>query len=76
MQEILDRIYKNVMNRLQDMNKVHRTLFHMTYNYKAKKISKGYNTPICDKYFMPSYFSLSTILEPTLSSITIRCTLT
>lgn len=49
-QEILDRLFKNVVTKLADMNKVQRTIFQMTYNYKLKKMAKGYNTRICDKY--------------------------
>lgn len=49
-QEILDRLFKNVVTKLADMNKVQRTIFQMTYNYKLRKMAKGYNTKICDKY--------------------------
>lgn len=49
-QEILDRLFKNVVTKLADMTKVHRTIFQMTYNYKLRKMAKGYNTRICDKY--------------------------
>ncbi|XP_075877402.1 fatty acid CoA ligase Acsl3-like isoform X2 [Nelusetta ayraudi] len=46
--EILDRLFKNVVTKLADMNKVQRTIFQMTYNYKLRKMAKGYNTRICD----------------------------
>lgn len=49
-QETLDRLFKNVVTKLADMNKVQRTIFQMTYNYKLRKMAKGYNTKICDKY--------------------------
>lgn len=49
-QEILDRLFKNVVTKLADMNKVQRTVFQMTYNYKLRKMAKGYNTRLCDKY--------------------------
>lgn len=49
------------------MNKVQRTIFQMTYNYKLRKMAKGYNTRICDKYWMCSHFSLDILLE--LSSL-------
>lgn len=47
---MLDRLFKNVVTKLADMNKVQRTIFQMTYNYKLKKMAKGYNTRISDKY--------------------------
>lgn len=50
-QEFLDRLFKNVVTKLADMNKVQRTIFQMTYNYKLKKMAKGRNTWISDKYW-------------------------
>ncbi|XP_041119095.1 long-chain-fatty-acid--CoA ligase 3-like isoform X2 [Polyodon spathula] len=46
--EIMDRIYKNVMTKVEEMNRVQRTLFVLAYNYKMEQISKGYSTPLCD----------------------------
>ncbi|KPP68446.1 acyl-CoA synthetase long-chain family member 3b-like [Scleropages formosus] len=48
-QEIMDRIYKNVMTKVQEMTSVQRTLFVLAYNYKMEQISKGYSTPLCDR---------------------------
>lgn len=50
-QEIMDRIYKNVMTKVEGMSKFQRTLFVLAYNYKMEQITKGYNTPLCDRYF-------------------------
>ncbi|XP_026881278.2 long-chain-fatty-acid--CoA ligase 3a [Electrophorus electricus] len=47
--EIMDRIYKNVMQKVQEMGVVQRTLFILAYNYKMEQLSKGYSTPLCDK---------------------------
>ncbi|KAJ7416588.1 long-chain-fatty-acid--CoA ligase 3 [Pitangus sulphuratus] len=44
--EIMDRIYKNVMNKVNEMTSFQRNLFILAYNYKMEQISKGgyYNT--------------------------------
>ncbi|XP_029471437.1 long-chain-fatty-acid--CoA ligase 3 [Rhinatrema bivittatum] len=47
--EIMDRIYKGVMMKVNSMNKFQRVLFALAYNYKMKQISKGYSTPLCDR---------------------------
>ncbi|KAE8295572.1 Long-chain-fatty-acid--CoA ligase 3 [Larimichthys crocea] len=47
--EIMDRIYKNVMTKVEEMNCVQRTLFILAYNYKLEQLAKGYSTPLCDK---------------------------
>uniref|UniRef100_A0A4W5Q3P3 long-chain-fatty-acid--CoA ligase n=1 Tax=Hucho hucho TaxID=62062 RepID=A0A4W5Q3P3_9TELE len=46
--EIMDRIYKNVMTKVEEMSSVQRTLFVLAYNYKMEQITKGYKTPLCD----------------------------
>ncbi|XP_062832644.1 fatty acid CoA ligase Acsl3 [Anolis carolinensis] len=46
--EIMDRIYKNVMHRVNEMSCFQRNLFILAYNYKMEQISKGYSTPLCD----------------------------
>ncbi|XP_061878799.1 long-chain-fatty-acid--CoA ligase 3b isoform X2 [Entelurus aequoreus] len=46
--EIMDRIYKNVMTKVEGMSKFQKTLFVLAYNYKMEQISKGYSTPLCD----------------------------
>lgn len=48
-QEIMDRIYKNVMTKVEEMSKFQKTLFVLAYNYKMEQISKGYSTPLCDR---------------------------
>ncbi|MEQ2171165.1 hypothetical protein GOODEAATRI_007914 [Goodea atripinnis] len=49
-QEIMDRIYKNVMTKVDEMSKFQKTLFVLAYNYKMEQISKGYSTPLCDRF--------------------------
>lgn len=46
--EIMDRIFKNVMCKVQEMNYVQRTLFKLGYNYKLEQITRGYDTPLCN----------------------------
>uniref|UniRef100_A0A8C1YGD8 long-chain-fatty-acid--CoA ligase n=1 Tax=Cyprinus carpio TaxID=7962 RepID=A0A8C1YGD8_CYPCA len=47
--EIMDRIYKNVMTKVEEMSSVQKTLFVLAYNYKMEQLSKGYSTPLCDR---------------------------
>ncbi|XP_071327884.1 long-chain-fatty-acid--CoA ligase 3a [Trachinotus anak] len=47
--EIMDRIYKNVMTKVEEMSYVQRTLFILAYNYKLEQFTKGYSTPLCDR---------------------------
>ncbi|XP_005796031.1 long-chain-fatty-acid--CoA ligase 3-like [Xiphophorus maculatus] len=47
--EIMDRIYKNLMTKVDEMSKFQKTLFVLAYNYKMEQISKGYSTPLCDR---------------------------
>ncbi|ELK17155.1 Long-chain-fatty-acid--CoA ligase 3 [Pteropus alecto] len=44
--EIMDRIYKNVMNKVNEMSSFQRNLFILAYNYKMEQISKGRSTPL------------------------------
>ncbi|XP_078068048.1 long-chain-fatty-acid--CoA ligase 4 isoform X2 [Mustelus asterias] len=46
--EIMDRIYKNVMSKVQEMNYVQRTLFKLGYDYKLEQIKRGYDAPLCN----------------------------
>lgn len=46
----MDRIYKNVMTKVEEMNSLQRALFVLTYNYKLEQLSKGCSTPLCDRY--------------------------
>lgn len=50
LQEIMDRIYKNVMTKVEEMNSIQRTLFILAYNYKLEQLAKGNSTPLCDWY--------------------------
>ncbi|KFO20142.1 Long-chain-fatty-acid--CoA ligase 3 [Fukomys damarensis] len=56
--EIMDRIYKNVMNKVNEMSSFQRNLFILAYNYKMEQISKGYNTPLCDRFVFRKVRSL------------------
>uniref|UniRef100_A0A673I5P5 long-chain-fatty-acid--CoA ligase n=1 Tax=Sinocyclocheilus rhinocerous TaxID=307959 RepID=A0A673I5P5_9TELE len=49
--EIMDRINKNVMSKVQEMSCVQRTLFKLAYDYKLKQIKKGYDAPLCNILF-------------------------
>ncbi|KAI1893199.1 hypothetical protein AGOR_G00121240 [Albula goreensis] len=46
--EIMDRIYKNVMLKVEEMSSVQKTMFVLAYNYKMEQIAKGNSTPLCD----------------------------
>uniref|UniRef100_A0A6Q2ZI55 long-chain-fatty-acid--CoA ligase n=1 Tax=Esox lucius TaxID=8010 RepID=A0A6Q2ZI55_ESOLU len=56
--EIMDRIYKNVMSKLEEMSSPQRTLFTLAYNYKLEQLSKGHSTPLCDKLVFKKVRSL------------------
>ncbi|XP_022423507.1 long-chain-fatty-acid--CoA ligase 3 [Delphinapterus leucas] len=56
--EIMDRIYKNVMNKVNGMSNFQRTLFILAYNYKMEQISKGHGTPLCDSFIFRKVRSL------------------
>uniref|UniRef100_A0A672NMJ5 long-chain-fatty-acid--CoA ligase n=1 Tax=Sinocyclocheilus grahami TaxID=75366 RepID=A0A672NMJ5_SINGR len=47
--EIMDRIYKNVMLKVEEMSVFQRTLFLLAYNYKMEQLAMGYSTPLCDR---------------------------
>nr|XP_019967820.1 PREDICTED: long-chain-fatty-acid--CoA ligase 4-like [Paralichthys olivaceus]XP_019967893.1 PREDICTED: long-chain-fatty-acid--CoA ligase 4-like [Paralichthys olivaceus] len=46
--EIMDRINKNVMSKVQEMNFIQKTLFTLGYKYKLGQIKKGYDAPLCN----------------------------
>ncbi|XP_068596966.1 long-chain-fatty-acid--CoA ligase 4 [Brachionichthys hirsutus] len=46
--EILDRINKNVMSKVQEMGFIQRKLFTLGYNYKLEQIKSGYDAPLCN----------------------------
>ncbi|XP_074047369.1 fatty acid CoA ligase Acsl3 isoform X2 [Macrotis lagotis] len=56
--EIMDRIYKNVMNKVNEMSSFQRNLFILAYNYKMEQLSKGYCTPLCDRFVFQKVRSL------------------
>lgn len=56
--EIMDRIYKNVMNKVNEMSSFQRNLFILAYNYKMEQISKGRNTPLCNSFVFRKVRSL------------------
>ncbi len=59
----MDRIYKNVMTKVEEMSSVQKTLFVLAYNYKMEQISKGYSTPLCDRYKMNAGYNISVIIS-------------
>ncbi len=59
----MDRIYKNVMTKVEEMSSVQKTLFVLAYNYKMEQISKGYSTPLCDRYKMNAGYDISVIIS-------------
>ncbi|XP_054598926.2 long-chain-fatty-acid--CoA ligase 3a [Nothobranchius furzeri] len=56
--EIMDRIYKNVMIKVEEMNSLQRTLFILAYNYKLDQLSRGNSTPLCDRLVFKKVRSL------------------
>uniref|UniRef100_A0A8C5EEE1 long-chain-fatty-acid--CoA ligase n=1 Tax=Gouania willdenowi TaxID=441366 RepID=A0A8C5EEE1_GOUWI len=46
--EIMDRINKNVMSKVQEMSFIQKTLFTLGYKYKLEQIKKGYDAPLCN----------------------------
>uniref|UniRef100_A0AAR2JQ49 long-chain-fatty-acid--CoA ligase n=1 Tax=Pygocentrus nattereri TaxID=42514 RepID=A0AAR2JQ49_PYGNA len=46
--EIMDRIYKNVMSKVNESSLVQRTLFRMAYRYKLQQLDSRADTPICN----------------------------
>ncbi|XP_041850751.1 long-chain-fatty-acid--CoA ligase 3a [Melanotaenia boesemani] len=56
--EIMDRIYKNVMTKVEEMNRIQRTLFILAYNYKLEQLAKGCSTPLCDRLVFKKVRSL------------------
>ncbi|XP_005998252.1 long-chain-fatty-acid--CoA ligase 4 isoform X1 [Latimeria chalumnae] len=48
--EIMDRIYKNVMSKVQEMSYVQKTLFKLGYDYKLEQIKRGYDAPLCNLF--------------------------
>ncbi|XP_070692720.1 long-chain-fatty-acid--CoA ligase 4 [Pempheris klunzingeri] len=46
--EIMDRINKNVMSKVQEMSFIQRTLFTIGYKYKLEQIRRGYDAPLCN----------------------------
>uniref|UniRef100_A0AAY4AKN4 long-chain-fatty-acid--CoA ligase n=1 Tax=Denticeps clupeoides TaxID=299321 RepID=A0AAY4AKN4_9TELE len=46
--EIMDRLHKTVMRRVQERSSLQRGLFQMCYDYKLEQLKKGHDTPLCD----------------------------
>uniref|UniRef100_A0A1A8BPU7 long-chain-fatty-acid--CoA ligase n=1 Tax=Nothobranchius kadleci TaxID=1051664 RepID=A0A1A8BPU7_NOTKA len=46
--EIMDRINKNVMSKVQEMGYIQRTLFTLGYKYKLEQVKRGYDAPLCN----------------------------
>uniref|UniRef100_A0A8C6U7M8 long-chain-fatty-acid--CoA ligase n=1 Tax=Neogobius melanostomus TaxID=47308 RepID=A0A8C6U7M8_9GOBI len=56
--EIMDRIYKNVMAKVEEMSYFQRTLFTLAFNYKLEQLGKGNSTPLCDRLVFKKVRSL------------------
>lgn len=56
--EIMDRIYKNVMTKVEEMSSVQRTLFNLVYNYKLEQLAEGHSTPLSDRLVFSKIRSL------------------
>lgn len=46
--EIMDRINKNVMSKVQEMSFIQKKLFTLGYQYKLEQIKRGYDAPLCN----------------------------
>ncbi|KAM9356635.1 long-chain-fatty-acid--CoA ligase 4 [Symphorus nematophorus] len=46
--EIMDRINKNVMSKVQEMSFIQKKLFTLGYNYKLEQIKRGFDAPLCN----------------------------
>lgn len=46
--EIMDRINKNVMSKVQEMGFIQKMLFTLGYSYKLEQIRRGYDAPLCN----------------------------
>ncbi|KAM9376854.1 long-chain-fatty-acid--CoA ligase 4 [Pholidichthys leucotaenia] len=46
--EIMDRINKNVMSKVQEMGFIQKMLFTLGYRYKLEQIRRGYDAPLCN----------------------------
>ncbi|KAI3351948.1 hypothetical protein L3Q82_020764 [Scortum barcoo] len=46
--EIMDRINKNVMSKVQEMSFIQKKLFTLGYKYKLEQIKRGYDAPLCN----------------------------
>lgn len=46
--EIMDRINRNVMSKVQEMSVIQKTLFTLGYKYKLEQIKRGYDAPLCN----------------------------
>ena len=56
----MDRLYKGVWEKVTEDGEFTKAIFKFAYEYKARRISDGYSTPILDRYvcnggIMPLY---------------------
>ncbi|XP_061431548.1 LOW QUALITY PROTEIN: long-chain-fatty-acid--CoA ligase 4-like [Lethenteron reissneri] len=47
--EIMERIYKGVMGKVQCMSLLQRIVFKLAYNYKLEQLEQGFDTPLCNR---------------------------
>jgi len=45
----MDRLYKAVWMKVNEGSKLKKALFTLAYDYKARNLKRGYDTPRCDK---------------------------
>ncbi|CEF59893.2 AMP-dependent synthetase/ligase domain-containing protein [Strongyloides ratti] len=47
---IMDRIYKAVLNKISNSNKISKELFNICYERRLKRLEKGYKSILIDKF--------------------------
>ena len=50
LQVIMDRIYKGVMDKVNNGGAFGKAFFEFAYEYKKSKLLSGYDTPLLNKY--------------------------
>ncbi|XP_077988070.1 fatty acid CoA ligase Acsl3-like [Glandiceps talaboti] len=55
---ILDRVYKGVMDKVNEGSDFQRAFFHWAYNYKVKQVERHFDTPIINRLVFQKIRSL------------------
>ena len=45
----MDRLYKNVWEKINEGGSFQKALFTFAYNYKKKQLERGFDTPLLNK---------------------------